>query len=66
MANYATNSTEGASSQCINCHALYYGFVTWTYIDGHGPYCEHCMKQGVTVPWKNSPQEKLDNPADSR
>ena len=52
MANYATNSTEGASSQCINCHALYYGFVTWTYIDGHGPYCEDCMKQGVTVSYR--------------
>lgn len=38
--------------QCKQCHAYYvhYGITaTWTWVNGRGPYCEKCMKHGVTV-----------------
>lgn len=39
-------------TQCEQCRIWYeyYGCVeTWTHINGQGPFCENCMKEGVTI-----------------
>ena len=55
MRAYEIDSTEAVSqpTQCKQCRTWYtfLGVVAkWWYVNGRGPFCEKCMKKGVTVP----------------
>ena len=58
------DSTQSSSdNQCKKCHTYYvhYGIpYKWTYINGHGPYCEKCIKKGVTVTILEKEAEEKD------
>ena len=45
--------TEGCpTNQCKECRRFitqYGAPYKWTYFEGHGPFCEDCVKKGVTV-----------------
>ena len=50
MTTHLTATEATVTDVCEQCHTTYMGLGwTWTYINGEGPFCEECVKKGVTL-----------------
>lgn len=39
-------------TQCAQCGTFFIAHgcvITWTYVNGLGPYCESCVKAGISI-----------------
>ena len=45
-------TTVSRKLQCAQCGTFFIGHgcvITWTDVNGLGPYCERCLKEGVSI-----------------
>ncbi len=59
--NMTNNRTAPAWNRCAQCKAIYDGcWLSWTWINEQGPYCDRCVDAGVVIRCEPQPTQESE------